>query len=387
MSSMLDQAIIDAEQLKEAAQQNAEEVIIEKYQDEIRNAVETILEQEEEVPGMEGIEDPPAALEVTDEGDLAFVEELPPTQKSDMDEVVPIDLDKLEEMMAEEMAEKGLDPAELVNREQVAEDINDALNEEDEEISLDEETLKDILSELIEEDNAYLDPDVKDEEEGRAAEEEAEKAGGQTGAVYKGVSESSDEGDADLTEDAAEEEAQEGKSRDKDDGPGAGGGYKRGYKKKPAKDRPFQENLNKENKALLREQKKTAKQVQLLEEKLHGYGTIITKLKDKLEEGNLVNARLLYQNRVLNSISLNERQKDRIVEAISNAKTVEEAKIIFETLQSAVGSASKKTRPESLNEVVTRSSSAFIPRKEEKRTTRDDSFAERMRILAGIKNN
>ena len=46
MSSMLEQAIIDAEQLKEAAQQNAEEAVIEKYQDEIRSAVETILEQD-----------------------------------------------------------------------------------------------------------------------------------------------------------------------------------------------------------------------------------------------------------------------------------------------------------------------------------------------------
>ena len=32
MSSMLEQAIIDADQLKEAAQKNAEETIVEKYQ-------------------------------------------------------------------------------------------------------------------------------------------------------------------------------------------------------------------------------------------------------------------------------------------------------------------------------------------------------------------
>ena len=82
---------------------------------------------------------------------------------------------------------------------------------------------------------------------------------------------------------------------------------------------------------------------------------------------------------------MNERQKDRIVEAISNATTVEEAKIIFETLQSAVGSAPKRTKPESLNEVVTRSSSAFMPRREAEQKV--DPFAERMKILAGLKNN
>ena len=142
--------------------------------------------------------------------------------------------------------------------------------------------------------------------------------------------------------------------------------------------------LQKENKTLLREQKKMNNKVQLLENKVEKYGTVIEQLKEKLDESNLTNAKLLYQNRILNSISLNERQKDKIVEAISNATTVEEAKIIFETLQSAVGLKSKKTRKqESLNEVVTRSSSAFIPRKEVKPNT--DVFSDRMKRLAGLK--
>ena len=142
--------------------------------------------------------------------------------------------------------------------------------------------------------------------------------------------------------------------------------------------------LQKENKTLLREQKKMNNKVQLLENKVQKYGTVIEQLKQKLDESNLSNAKLLYQNRILNSISLNERQKDKIVEAVSNATTVEEAKIIFETLQSAVGLKSKKTRrQESLDEVVTRSSSAFIPRKEVKPNT--DAFSDRMKRLAGLK--
>ena len=47
MSSMLEQAIIDAEELREAARKNAEETVVEKYQDQIREAVEKILEQDE----------------------------------------------------------------------------------------------------------------------------------------------------------------------------------------------------------------------------------------------------------------------------------------------------------------------------------------------------
>lgn len=48
MSDMLEQAIIDAEALKEAAVKNAETLVLEKFSGEIKKAVETLLEQEED---------------------------------------------------------------------------------------------------------------------------------------------------------------------------------------------------------------------------------------------------------------------------------------------------------------------------------------------------
>ena len=396
MSSMLEQAIIDAEQLKEAAQRNAEEAVIEKYQDEIRSAVETILEQEET---FDAPMDEAAEMAVDPNGDLAFVEELPSAQKADMDEVVTIDLDKLEEMMAEEMEEGTLDAADMVSREAVAEEIDAVLTEDDEEIELDEEALREILDEEIDlsaltEDYVEDSTEVESAEAKQKAAADAGETGTQGASTESGSTSGKDgqrlEDEADIfSEDAAEEKAQKGKTRDKE-GPGAGGGYDE-YGQDPEemeKERELAKESRahaKENRSLLKEQKKLGGKVRLLEEKLDKYGTVILQLKEKLEDSNLVNARLLYQNRVLNSVSLNERQKDRIVEAISNAQSVEEARIVFETLQSAVGSTSKRKRPESLNEVVTRSSSAFIPRKEE--TKKDSSFAQRMRILAGIKKD
>ena len=44
MSSMLEQAIVDAAELRKAALKNAEQAIIEKYAPEIKNAVESLLE-------------------------------------------------------------------------------------------------------------------------------------------------------------------------------------------------------------------------------------------------------------------------------------------------------------------------------------------------------
>ena len=46
MSSMLEQAIIDAETLRETALKNAESVLVEKYQDQIKEAVNALLEQD-----------------------------------------------------------------------------------------------------------------------------------------------------------------------------------------------------------------------------------------------------------------------------------------------------------------------------------------------------
>ena len=103
-------------------------------------------------------------------------------------------------------------------------------------------------------------------------------------------------------------------------------------------------------------------------------------LKEKLDEVNLSNAKLLYTNRILRKSSLNERQKETIVEALSNAGSVNEAKVIFETLQSTVGT-TRKSAPQSLSEAVSRPSTT-IPR----RKVQNDSnpFSERMKILAGI---
>jgi len=46
MSTLLEQAIIDAEALREAAMKNAEASIVEKYSSEVKAAVESLLSEE-----------------------------------------------------------------------------------------------------------------------------------------------------------------------------------------------------------------------------------------------------------------------------------------------------------------------------------------------------
>ena len=49
MSNLLNEAIVDAKALREAALKNAETVVIEKYSEEVRDTLNKLLEQEDEL--------------------------------------------------------------------------------------------------------------------------------------------------------------------------------------------------------------------------------------------------------------------------------------------------------------------------------------------------
>merc|ERR1711865_638031 len=80
----------------------------------------------------------------------------------------------------------------------------------------------------------------------------------------------------------------------------------------------------------------------------------INALKVEFNEVNLLNAKLLYTNKVFKSKNLSEDKKVKVLKAFDKASTVKEAKVIFETLNEGLvsktraivrprGSASKAT--------------------------------------------
>jgi len=112
----------------------------------------------------------------------------------------------------------------------------------------------------------------------------------------------------------------------------------------------------------------------------------VLKMKSAFDDMSTSNAKLLYTNRILSSPSLNERQKEKIVEAISKAGSVDEAKVIYETLQSTGGTSRRRQMPKSLSETIKRSSTTVLPRRQPERRTTDTAI-DRLQILAGIKHN
>lgn len=77
-------------------------------------------------------------------------------------------------------------------------------------------------------------------------------------------------------------------------------------------------------------------EVDEMEEKLkEAYSTIET-IKADLNEVNLLNAKLLYTNKIFRAKNLTESQKVKVLEAFDKATTAKEAKLVFETLSSEV---------------------------------------------------
>ena len=107
-------------------------------------------------------------------------------------------------------------------------------------------------------------------------------------------------------------------------------------------------------------------------------------LKKELQEVNLLNAKLLYTNKIFNAKNLNESQKLRVLKAFDKATSVKEAKVIFETLNE--GMVSKTTKSSMVNEIKGSASKAtgFI-RESKNPIVEVDPMVTRWQKLAGIK--
>jgi len=323
MSTILEQAIVDAEALKEVALKNAESTILEKYSDKIKEAVENLLEQDE----MPETQEEGISLKVADQIPLAATdgENACPCPDEDTDVEVTIDFDELRKDMKDE---DEIDNDEIESSEEAAEEVLGL--EESIDIDIDEEDLESIVEKLT--------VDIKPQKNGwagSASQEHYEWSEKELLAL---------EQDTEVKEELAA--------------------------------------MRKAVKALQQERKQLRLKNTGLTTKIKEVTGIFSELKENLAETSLMNARLLYTNKVLGDASLNERQRTKLVESISKADSVEEAKVIYETLLSTVGSAPKK-QPKSLSEAVNKTTSTLLL----SRNTEDkkyDPSTERWKILAGL---
>ena len=380
MSNLLNESIVDAKALRESALKNAESVVIEKYADEVKRTLENLLEQEDDAlnlgapPAEENVEanGEDVVEQQSDDVPLAAANDLSENDGVNLDSLpsegenveVTLDLGALQEAI-EALAGELDEEVELTLEKEDDEDLDEARGEKGDANPLDGERAKFDKDHDGVPDGADDDPDDPDIKEdidmSSLFDAVMEKLTADMGAELSGwagrpTSQLKYEQERELAHEASTESEDEEALEEE------------------------QEELNESNEKL----EKAFLINENLKDELATYQSTIEELKENLYDVNLSNARLLYTNRVLRNSSLNERQKDKIVEAISGAGSVTEAKTIYETLQSTV-EAKPKRSPQSLSEAISNRSSVLTASRKETKATSQDPFSDRMRRLAGIK--
>ena len=106
----------------------------------------------------------------------------------------------------------------------------------------------------------------------------------------------------------------------------------------------------------------------------------INALKVELQEVNLLNAKLLYTNKVFKSKNLTEDKKVKVLKAFDKASTVKEAKVIFETLSEGLIS---KTEAKAIPQGSASKATGTITEAKKPIIESNDVY-NRMRKLAGL---
>ena len=405
MSSMLEQAIVDATALREAALKNAEQAIIEKYAPQIKDAVESLLEGDN--TGGIRVGSYVRHLESNQIGQVHSIDE-DGVQVSGRDgKVFLSEMDQLEEanmLHEEEMGGMGsiatsagvsapiasapqsaVDPnsqAELsMEFEFDPSDFQIDLNQVKAAASADPmsagdepEATEDLLGDL------GADEDLLADLEG----DEDISLQEMVDMVKEILSEDDEEDDEESEEELIEEELVVDVGEDKH-GWNTTNKTARTYDQDRALAQMEDVSWKEENEALVKRVAELQESLAETTTDAHKLLGVVEQLKSKLDETIISNARLVYSNKTLSDASLNERQKLKIVETIATAQSTEEAKTLHETLTATVGS-TPRSNPKSLSESVNRKSnlSSMMPRRKENVVTESMSFAERMRKLAGI---
>ena len=127
-------------------------------------------------------------------------------------------------------------------------------------------------------------------------------------------------------------------------------------------------------------------QMEALQTELAEYRKAVQLLRGKLHEVNLLNAKLLFTNKLFRNDRLTNEQKIAIVENFDRATTVREVKIVYTTLVETLNSTAKAMTSRKSTKIVTeglasKPTKSTAPKKE---ILEENSVAKRLQHLAGI---
>ena len=338
---LLKEAIADAKAVREMAIANAKSALEETFSPRIKEMFAAKIQEMEDEDLEEGESIEEAGFEAMDDEDKSFDGMKGNIPEAEIEEEEELNLDELLAELEEEDETTSEEPVMEAEEDEAEED--EAEESEEDEAEEDEGEPLD-LEDMTDEDLIKMIEDVIQDmisagelEAGEGAEEAEEPA----------EEEIEDEVEMSIDEDInIDELLREIEEEDLDEG--------------------------KEEKEDMYEEKVTS----LTSELEEAYSTIDT-LKKDLNEVNLLNAKLLYTNKIFKSKSLNESQKVKVLSSFDKAQNVNEVKLIFETLNEGL-----KVKPV-IKEHLGSASKSILPTKQTKQPIVEENQAfARMQQLA-----
>jgi hypothetical protein len=360
MDDLLKEAIADAKAVRETALENAKMALEEAFTPRLQSMLSQKIQTE-----MEDEEGEEVAAEMEDEEDvLAAQDEVPGDEEPAMEQ------DDEEEMLAaqdevpgEEDEEgvieiNGVKYAPVVSEEEDEEGGEAMEEEEEEEGDLDlEAVIRELESELDDEEAVEESENPYDNNEQH---DDMKKVAEQ--------SDSSDIGKGDNKVDVAD-------AGDEED-PG------KGKLKEQEGEDDEDIDLDEVLKALSEEEdeEEEVAEVAKLRSDLDEHRSVIETLRGKLNEVNLLNAKLLFTNKLFRKYGLNNEQKMKVVEQFDRAGTLREVKLVYSTLGESFGAARNN-----INESKGAASKPVASTKSEKKVISEgNELKDRFKKLANI---
>ena len=354
-SKLLKEAIADAKAVRETALANAKIALEEAFTPKLQSMLSKKLQ--EELEGDESEEE----VELTQENDVSSEigggdgTKMPAAKAFDSaaesDELAAADVDKQTAAVGseDENAEKV---AGITEGEEEEEDVTGATPD----TAMNEEEMDDVDSEIDE---------IIKELEAAADDEESYATEGE---------EEMEAPVAEPTEAPAEEPVAEEDEIDLDEIL-----REMGYGDEPTEEAPVAEEEHSEEELdALKAELKT------VQSELGEAINVIKSLKGTINEVNLLNAKLLYVNKLFRSFNLTNEQKSKVVETLDRTKNVREVKLVFSTIAESFkfgNGATKKTTSKLTESYASKPAASTAPKQI---IAEDNSAANRFKKLAGI---
>jgi len=338
-SDLLKEAIADAKAVRETALQNAKMALEEAFTPQLKSMLSAKLKEDE-------IEESDPVVEDDEMDDEDDAEE---GRMSDGEH----DDEEAEEGMHDDEAEEGR--GDMEEDDDDDEEAEEGMHDEDDDMEEDLD-LEAIIRELESELSEGEDEDDDEAEEGRGMKESEEDA----------VEESEEpvEEEYEIDESALEEEELEEVDKSSDIGKG---------------------DNNRGNTDVSSGIGKGAK-LKEVQSELKEYKEAVGYLKNKLHEVNILNAKLLFTNKLFKEFVLDNNQKLKVVETFDRAQTTREIKLVYSTLAEQFGDNSTINK-KSIKESASAKSGSTKPSKESSKViTEESQVANRFKKLAGLIN-